>query len=202
MTLPGPPINTSVTVDVVGWAAPRRTRVEDLDDDVVVAAPLAEGDDHEPSLGTPLELAWQGVRGPMAQRTRLVAKELRTVPTWRLEPAGPVVITQRRHHVRAGTIMPVVLHTTAGRVEAHVVDLSEGGLRAAHRGAVPVAVGDRLHVELQVAGRALAVASEVVRLELDGTRWSAGCRFVTIADGDADAVRRFVFDRQARERIR
>ena len=202
MTLPGPPINTTVTVDVAGWAAPRRTRVEDLDDDVVVAAPVAEGDDHEPSLGTSLELAWQGVRGPMAQQTRLVAKELRTVPTWRLEPDGPVVITQRRHHVRAGTIMPVVLHTRSGRVDAHVVDLSEGGLRAATRGVAPVAVGDRLRVELAVGERPLDVASEVVRLELDGSRWSAGCRFVAIADGDADAVRRFVFDRQARERIR
>lgn len=202
MTLSGPPINTSVTVDVAGWVAPRRTRVEDLDDEVVVAAPVAEGDDHEPSLGTSLDLAWQGVRGPMALRARLVAKELRIVPTWRLEPEGPVVITQRRHHVRAGTLMPVVLRTKSGPLDAHVVDLSEGGVRVVHRGAFPVAVGDRLDVELHVADRELVLTSEVVRLEPDQARWYAGCRFTAIADGDADAVRRFVFDRQARDRVR
>lgn len=199
----GPPINTSVTVDVAGWTAPRRTRVEDdAGDEVVIAAPMAEGDDHEPSLGTALDLAWQGGRGPMALRVRLVAKELRTIPTWRLEPDGSVVITQRREHVRTGTVMPAVLHTGSGPVQAHVVDVSEGGLRVAHRGPFPVAVGDRVHVDLAVAERELAVTSEVVRVESDGTTWFAGCRFTAIPEGDADALRRFVFDRQARDRVR
>lgn len=202
MTLSGPPINTTVTVDVAGWVAPRRTRVEDLDDDIVVAAPVPEGDDHEPSLGASLEVAWQGVRGPISQQARLVAKELRTVPTWRLEPMGPIVITQRRHHVRAGTIMPVVLRSRSGHIDAHVVDLSEGGLRAVTRDDVPLAVGDRLRVELELDERRLALASEVVRMETDGSRWFAGCRFTEIANGDADTLRRFVFDRQARERVR
>lgn len=202
MTLSGPPINATVAVDVAGWAAPRRTRVEDLDDEVVVAAPVCEGDDHEPSLGTSMDLTWQGRRGPMSLRVRLVAKELRTVPTWRLEPGGPVVITQRRQHVRSQTLMPAVLRTAAGPVSAQVVDLSEGGLRVVHRGTSPLVVGDRLHVELQVDGRFLLLSSEVVRLDTDRSRWFAGCRFHAIAPGDADALRRFVFGLQTRERVR
>lgn len=202
MTLSVPPINTSVTVDVAGWAAPRRTRVEGLSGDVVVAAPVPEGDDHEPSLGTTLDLAWQGERGPMAVRVRLVAKELCTIPTWRLEPDGPVVITQRRLHVRTGTLLPVVLRAGSGPVEAQAVDLSEGGVRAVCRRPVPVTVGDRLCVELALHERDLALASEVVRVETDGTRWFAGCRFTAIADGDAYILRRLVFDRQARDRVR
>lgn len=200
MTLQEPPINTSVTLDVPGWAAPRRTRVEDLDHEVIVAAPLGEGDDHEPSLGTTMDVEWKGARGPMALRARLVAKELRTVPTWRLEPDGRVVITQRRHHVRAGGLIPVVLRTACGPMEVQAVDLSEGGARLVRRGLLLVEVGDQVDVEVTVADRELVLPSEVVRLETDGTRCFAGCRFTAISDRDADVVRRFVFDRQARAR--
>lgn len=202
MTLTEPQINATVTVDVAGWRTPRRTRVEDLDDEVVVAAPVREAGNHEPSLGTVLELSWQSSRGPVSLQVRLVAKELRTVPTWRLEPRGPVVVTQRRHHVRARTLMPVVLRTPDGPFDAQVVDLSEGGLRVVHRGTAPLAVGDRLHAELQVSGRYLLFAAEVVRLEADHETWCAGCRFTAVLDSDADAVRRFVFERQAQARVR
>lgn len=202
MTLQDPPINTLVTLDVAGWTAPRRTRVEDLDDEVVVATPVPEGDDHEPSLGTSLDVAWQSARGPMALRARLVSKELRIVPTWRLEPEGPVVITQRRHHVRTGTLMPVVLRAQSGPIDAQVVDLSEGGLRIVRRGTFPVAVGDRLAVDITVADRHMHLLSEVVRLDSDEDRWFAGCRFTAMTDADADAVRRFVFTRQTRTQVR
>lgn len=198
--LSGPPINTQVSLEAPGRITPWRTRVEDLDDEVVVAAPVGEHDRAAPDLGACLELRWQSDRGPMSLAVTLVAKELRGVPMWRLQPAGPVVITQRRLHVRTDALLPVVLRTAAGRLDGFVVDLSEGGLRSAHRTGTPPTEGDAATVELDLDGTTMALAAEVARVEIEGGRRFVGCRFTDIDIRDADAIRRFVFARHARER--
>lgn len=200
--LSGPPVNTSVTLDVAGWTAPRRTRVEDLDEEVVVAAPLGSVDDHEPSLGASLTLGWRGNSGPMTMPVRLVAKELRRLPMWRLQPEGHVVITQRRHHVRTAALARIVLHAPSGPLPGHLVDLSEGGLRSVGSAHRPLRVGDRVAAEFCIDDQRFHLAADVVRIEGDDERTFAGCRFVDVPAAEGDRIRGLVFARQARERQR
>jgi len=198
--LPEPAINTPVTLDVAGWRSPVATRVEELDDTVVVADPTLAHGDHDPSLGSTVRVSWQGDRGPTEMPAVLVAKELRTVPVWRLEPDGPIVVTQRRHHVRVAALLPVALHPTSGAPDGHLVDLSEGGMKLVCPAPSPVAVGDRFGVSFDVDGTPVDVQVAVVRLEPHDDHVCACCRFIDTAPQQADIIRRFVFDRQVRER--
>lgn len=197
--LSGPPINSQVTVEAPGWPAPIPTRIEDLDDEVVVAAPVGEHDELAPDLGVRIGLRWRSERGPISMETTLVAKELRRVPTWRLQPDGPVVITQRRLHARAGALVPVVVRSYRGRLDGLALDLSEGGLRSVHHTGVAPEPGDVATVELELDDRSLVLAAEVTRVESHAGRRHVSCRFTDIDDGDADRIRRYVFARQARE---
>lgn len=196
----GPDINTLVDVDVAGWVAPRRSRVEGLDDEVVVADPLVDGTDREPPIGSPVTIRWMGAPGPMELVTSLAAKEEQAIKTWRLRPEGPVVITQRRHHVRIAAVLSLLLHADQRQIEGHLVDLSEGGLRAVCRGSAPLGLGDRVDATLDFDGQAIIVTAEVVRVAEDGERTAAGLRFVDVPSAHTDAIRRFVFARQRRER--
>jgi c-di-GMP-binding flagellar brake protein YcgR len=198
-----PPVNTSVTVDVAGWRRPRRTRVEDLTDEILVAAPVDEGDDHEPSLGTELTLSWEGDRGPMTVPVTLVAKELHRLLMWRFAPAGPVVITQRRHHVRVSTLTTVVLDLDPSSPSAHLVDLSEGGYRAVFARPQHVDVGARHHAGFAIDEEEFLLPSEVVRVEREDDHLLVGCRFVGLPPAEADRIRKVVFAVQARhQRLR
>lgn len=200
MTVAGPDINTLVELDVAGWVAPRRSRVEGLDDELVVADPLVDGADREPPIGSPVTVSWMGPPGPMELTTSLAAKEQRTIRMWRLQPEGPVVITQRRHHVRVATVSALVLHTGRRPVDGYLVDLSEGGLRVVCPGRPPLSLGARVDATLDVRDQTITVAAEVVRVADDGERTSAGLRFVDVPSIHTDAIRRFVFARQRQER--
>ncbi|HEU5085600.1 MAG TPA: PilZ domain-containing protein [Acidimicrobiales bacterium] len=188
-----------MTVEAPGWPAALPTRVEDLDDEVVIAAPVGEHDALAPDLGVPIRVRWSSDRGPISMDAMLVAKELRGVPTWRLQPDGPVVITQRRLHARAGALVPVVLRSYRGRLDGLALDLSEGGMRSVHRSGVAPEPGDAAMVELELDDRSLVLAAEVTRVESHQGRRHVVCRFTGVDDGDADRIRRYVFARQARE---
>jgi hypothetical protein len=198
-----PPVNTSVTVDVAGWRRPRRTRVEDLTEEIVVAAPVDEGDDHEPSLGTELTVAWDGARGPMAVPVTLLAKELRRIHLWRLRPAGPVVITQRRHHVRVSALADMTLQLHASSMPGQLLDVSEGGFRAVCADSEHVRIGAHPHALFEVDGEDFSLPSEVVRLEPSDGRLFLGCRFLGLHAAEADRIRKVVFAVQVRhQRLR
>lgn len=196
----GPDINALVDLDVAGWTACRRSRVEDSDGELVVAAPLVDGDDHDPPIGSPVTVTWTGQGGPMELVTSLAAKEERAIHMWRLRPEGGVVITQRREHVRVATLLSVVLRNDDRRFSGYLLDLSEGGLRAACREPIPLALGDRVGASLDFDGQTIEVTAEVVRLDRGGERTSAGLRFLGVPPRQADAIRGFVFARQRRER--
>lgn len=200
MIVPGPAVNTAVTVDVAGWREPLPTRVEELDDSVVVADPLSGEDDHDPSLGTSVRISWQSDRGPSEMPAILAGKELRTVPLWRLQPDGPPVISQRRLHVRVGALLPVVLHSVQETLVGHLVDLSEGGLRAVCRTRASVSIGERLTIRFDVDGQQVVVHGSAVEVDSHVDRTCVRCRFVDLLPHQADVIRRFLFDRQVRER--
>lgn len=200
MTVPGPEINARVDVDVAGWTEPRPSRVEDLDHDVVVADPLVGSPDQDPAIGSPVTVSWTGPSGSMELVTSLATREEREIPVWRLRPQGSVVVNQRRDHVRVPTVLSLVLHNDGRRIHGHLIDLSEGGLRAACVAPVPMQVGDRLDAAFEFDRQVAEVSAEVVRLERHGDHVSAGCRFLDVPAKKADLIRRFVFARQRRER--
>lgn len=200
MRVPGPDINTRVDVDVAGWTEPRPSRVEDLDGDLVVADPLVGGPDRDPPIGSPVTVTWTGPSGPMELLTTLAAKEDRAIALWRLDPQGSVVVNQRRDHVRVPTMLTLVLDKDGRRIHGHLVDLSEGGFRAACVAPVPVQVGDHLDAAFEFDRQVTEIGAEVVRLERQGDHVFAGCRFLDVPAKKADLIRRFVFARQCRER--
>lgn len=194
-------INDRVELDVPGWRAPLSTRVEDLERGlVVVAAPVPGGDDHRPTVGSPLSLSWLTGRGPMLQTVVLDAKEDGHPPCWHLRSLGPAVLGQRRDHVRGRTLAPVSFQSGDGSVDARMVDLSEGGLHAVSAGPPVLAVGDRVTSTFEVEGEPMRLECEVVRTELHDGRHHLGCRFVEPPERDRDTIRRLVFALQLRER--
>lgn len=206
-----PPINTKVMLDVPGWAEPFRSRVEDLEDLedlLVVSDPLVGDDDYEPAVGTSMILSWFADRGPSEMPVSLVRKDKRYLPRadppnlylWHLRAEGPVTIVQRRRHARLATLLPLKLCASSRTIEGHLVDISEGGARAAVTHGDEVGVGDRYSVTFEVDGRPVSVDGHVVRIEFDGKRVYAGCRFVDVSPAQTDAIRKFVFNRQAEER--
>lgn len=198
--LSGPPINTLVTIEAADSRLWWKTRVEELDHEIVVAAPVLEREATDPALGQAVQLQWRGPQGPMSVDATLVAKELRRLPTWRLQPDGPVVITQRRHHARAGTVLPAILDTGSGTVDAHVVDVGGGGVRLVHQGGLQLRAGDALRVQIRIDDVDLVLAGEVVRAEREGPRTSVGVRFLDASQDAEDRIRRYVFSRQAQAR--
>lgn len=200
MSVSEPAINTTVTLELPGRSEPLVTRVEELDDTVVVADPLLGREGHPPSLGTTVLLTWQGDRGPTEMPAELVAIELRTLSLWRLRPTDGPRSTQRRDHVRIGTLLPLVLASDTASVAGHLVDLSEGGLRSVCPAPAPVAVGDHFDVHFDVDDRRVTVRGLAVRVDSRDDHVCIGCRFVDAPPQLADTIRKFVFDRQARER--
>lgn len=200
MTVTGPEINALVDVDVAGWASVRHSRVDDVDDEIVVVAPLIDGGDREPPVGSPVTVTWTGPSGAMELRTSLVGTDERAIRLWRLLPQGPVMINQRRDHVRVATLLSLVLHNDGSRIDGHLVDLSEGGLRGTCRAPAPLGLGDHVDAVFDFDQQLIEVAAEVVRVERHGEHVSAGCRFIDVPLGQGDLIRRFVFARQRRER--
>lgn len=200
MSLSEPTINTPVTLEVPGWSEPLATRVEELDDTVVVADPLLGRGGHPPSVGASVRITWQGDRGPTEMPAELVAMELRALRLWRLRPTGAPQSTQRRDHVRIATLLPLVLASDTACVDGHLVDLSEGGLRSVCPPPSPVVVGDRFDVRFDVDDRRITVRGLAVRVDPRGDHVCIGCRFVDPPAQLADTIRKFVFDRQVRER--
>lgn len=198
--LSGPPINSSVTIETADARLRWRTRVEGLDDEVVVAAPMFEHEANDPMLGQALQLRWQGEQGPVSMDVTLVAKELRHVPTWRLHADGRAIITQRRHHARAEALLPAILDTACGTLDTHVVDVSEGGVRLVHQGGRRFRAGDAVRLQLKIDDVDLVLGTTVVRVDGDGPRTSISLRFLDATADVEDRIRRYVFSRQARER--
>lgn len=195
-----PEVNTIVMLDIAGWTAPLKTRVEELGEVVTVADPVVGDSGHEPSLGSAVHLRWHGARGPSEMSATLVATEQRSLKLWHLRPDGEPVVNQRRDFARAEVLLPVALDTDGGTVDGHLADLSEGGLKAVCPSSVELAVSDRVRVQLTVGGTELALDSEVVRVQADKGQLYAGCRFVDIDEQRAHLIRKYVFERQMEQR--
>jgi c-di-GMP-binding flagellar brake protein YcgR len=86
-------------------------------------------------------------------------------------------------------------------LDATVVDLGEGGIRAVLPPPGPIIVGSEIDVGVDLDGTWILLAAEVVRATArpDGLA-ELGLRFTHLERRLADTIRRHVFARQARER--
>lgn len=186
---------------LAGW-------VEDLDDETLsLAAPFdASGPVPVPVMpapGSPATLRWAHPRGVNELAVEVLETALRPTPRWRVRPVEDVNHVQRRGHVRAPVLIGVTFHAPDGTTEATTVDLSEGGLRCLLRRRLALTAGEELDVALHLDPSPLRARLQVLRthpahdpfLEVTG-------RFVGLARGDADRIRKRVFAEQLQQRAR
>ena len=96
------------------------TRVEDIEDEqLVVAAPRFPGDLAWAHPGREVLVSWASERGVCMQRFHLVGVERQNVTLWRLAPATPVTVQQRRRYVRAAVSGPAELELVADQRPPH-----------------------------------------------------------------------------------
>lgn len=154
----------------------------------------------DPPVGSTLVLSWKTSEG-LHQLTAVLASQLWDhMPLWELEVLHDPMVSQQRAYTRASDALPVELTQAEHRWRAIVVDLSEGGARCVLRpGEAPV-VGGTVELHLSLDGRQLALAAEVLSVEL-GTddRQVARLRFAALGR-TADVLHRRVIEQQRRAR--
>jgi hypothetical protein len=175
-------------------------RTFDQGDDVVLVV-LADIDDSlldehlEPSL-----LEYTSVRGVIRMRGEATFEQRSLV---RFHVQGDAEVIQRREFVRVHTPQPVTLGLPPddGKLQAHTVDLSGGGMLLA--GADGLTAGDAVRFYMRLGEDAATIRgiARVVRIREDGKR---ALMFEQIDEGDRQRLIRFVFQilRTARAKTR
>jgi c-di-GMP-binding flagellar brake protein YcgR len=198
-------VNGLLTVDSpvvvrVGRGAGREfaSRVEDLDDDVlVVSVPLGANSALLASGSREVDVAWLSPRGRYEQHCRLEPGG--TNRQWRLRPLEPAALIQRRRYVRVRASVDVTIDLAGQTITGSTIDVSEGGFRVR----LPRCELPQLQhtvVRAALGGADVAISGYVVRStdsDLDETE----AVIAFDAEGaDAEAVRRFIMHRQLRAR--
>jgi PilZ domain len=181
------------------------SRVEQVDDDVVVVRPsvggYAGGEVVRP--GDVVEVFWRTTDDQRILPAVVESAGSDPVARWRLRATGPAEQSQRRQAVRARVTLGIEVGQGSYEYTGETVDLSEGGMRAQLEGfgLVPEA-GTRLDVAVTLDDGELRTRAEVVRAQDRGTRWLLSIRFLDLAERDGDRVRRRVFQALREERAR
>lgn len=214
-----PPVNTLVRLDVGSTRAPLAvalpSRVDGSGDgELLLAAPGYVGDLDPVGPGTPITVRWAGPRGLNVLPGEIVAVERVGARRWRVRPAGPPEVDQRRRYVRAPVTAQIALvpgvEGPGLLVECELLDLSEGGVRArvgTHRGRSP-RPGAPVRVHLALDEGPAVLPATVLRVEpvpagRDGS--PPAHDFVVEFDQPvpvAAAIRRAVLRQQALDRRR
>ncbi|MFC5381524.1 PilZ domain-containing protein [Aquipuribacter nitratireducens] len=219
-----PRVNTPVLLTMPGVDGDVRSRLEDTwGADLVVAAVVVPGRVGVRRVGTQMTVAWAvPPRGLLELPCTLVeSRQHEQPPLWVLRPVGAPRRVQRRRFVRADVVArallaewvdPVVptparpdpraVSAPAWLVPGQVVDLCEGGARvvvpAGH--VVPVEVGDRLRLTVDLPGAVVVAEAHVVASEPMTERRHQLRLWFELSDRDAEAVRREVLRRQTEAR--
>lgn len=148
-------------------------------------------------------LVWRGDRDLVQAPLAVLETSRPPAPAWSIRVTGRPTPCQRRSFVRADVDLPAVLRPGGRRHDVRVQDVSEGGLRCAARSAGDLAMGDRLPVEVELAGVPWTLDADVVRLRFTSNgAVDLGLRFRDLALADADRIRSFVFAEQRRSRAK
>ena len=194
------------------------TRVEDTHEgSLVVAAPSFRGDLHVVAPGLPVAVAWAGARGQSRQEFLIAEVVRRRVSAWDLAPCSEIVVEQRRRYARVPASGSVRLSPVEGDplqreadladgvveplLEAHLVDLSEGGSALSVQGGSWLRLGRLVRMSFELDGAPLDQVGQVVR-SLDSL--DPDLVEVVVAFSEpvpaADRLRRFVMQTQIKQR--
>jgi c-di-GMP-binding flagellar brake protein YcgR len=199
----------------VGHAVVLRTKVLDIEangHDATIVVGCPDGLD-------PLEhhfdasVAWTYPLGRMEYAVTTSPAHRTYGPVWLLTPAGPLTRVQKREYFRAGVSVPVLVSWTdeppavadadsQHEPEPHlvagvVVDLSEGGLLASVRGALPP-IGTAVESVMRIDDDEIAQAALVVRhVSFTGGGTGVALEFVD-PTLHGDRLRRVAFEAERR----
>jgi hypothetical protein len=201
--LPG--LRQRVHVRLGRWAVSLPSIVEDVSDsDIMLSAPLDLAEGQEPAGGERLLLMWEDITGPRTLPCSFAAVVPRELPQWRVQPDGLAKGEQKRRHVRAATEGAAHVVRDQALHAAHLLDVSEGGLRCRLDDAdAVVAVGDLISCGFKAGLHELDLRGRVVQVHLDlGEPRVLAVQFIDLTSAQSDELRRHVFAEQARTRAR
>lgn len=170
---------------------------------LIVVRPNGEGAAWKTAVkeGDPVELYWVGGDEERTLPAKVTEVEDAEEPRWHLVATGPAERSQRRKAVRARVGLPVYLPWLDGQLVGETVDLSEAGVRCLVDGwGLPPEPGTRLEVSITIADEVLHLHGEVVRQQANGPRWLVSMSLQNVSDGDADLLRKRVFQALREER--
>ena len=200
-----PALRQRIGIRAGAWQTSLPSIVEDLlDEDLVVGAPTSLAEGMEPAQEDPITVTWEDPNGPHVLDTTLVAVLRRELPQWQLRPHGLPRQEQHRRHIRVAVDKPAVLVRDKQSLEAHLLDLSEGGARARLNDAdAVIGVGDTLSLVVVLDGAELDLRARIVRvMVLPGQPRMVTATFQDLTNHQADVLRRHVFAEQTRARQR
>ena len=200
-----PEEQTEADVTLTGRGISISSRVEMVNDDVVVVRPSA-GEFVEQAVvrpGDTVEVYWKAKDTRRAIPAEVLDVETGAVTRWRLRTTGPAEESQRRTAVRGRVLVPVTAGIGAVDLVGETVDLSENGMRAQFEGfGVLPEAGASLDLVFELEDGEVRTKAEVVRTQARAARWLMSIRFVNIQEKDQDRVRRRVFQALREERAR
>lgn len=200
-----PEVDTEAQVSLSGRGIVVSTRVEAVEDGVLVVRPSVGAfvDQAVVKPGDPVEILWRRPEDQRSMPAEVTAVAPGVVLRWRLRTTGPAEVTQRRKAVRAHVVVPVTVVLHGYELSGDSVDLSEGGTRVNVDGmGLPPEGGEGGDVRMDLDGTVIAVRAEVIRVVTRGARWSLSLRFLGLDERDEDRIRRRVFQALREERAR
>jgi hypothetical protein len=154
-------------------------------------------------IGDQLTVLWLTTEGARALPAEVGTVERGAAPRWHLRIVGDTETVQRRQAVRARVALPLTVTVNGIDLDGDVVDLSEGGARAAvdPYGIAPLP-GTAVSLTVRLENGPVSGPAEVVRQQTVGGRWALSLRFTDLPDRDQDRLRRRVFQAIREERAR
>ena len=199
-----PTLRQRVHVRLGRWAVSLPSIVEDVAEDIVLAAPLDLAEGQEPVAGERMLVMWEDVTGPHTLPCSFTAVVPRELPQWRVQPDGLARGEQKRRHVRAATDGLAHVVRDQAMHQARLLDVSEGGLRCRlEDAAAVVGVGDVVSCSFKAGLKELDLRGRVLQVHLDvGEPRVLAVQFLDLTGNQSDELRRHVFAEQARTRAR
>jgi hypothetical protein len=201
---PWPGVNSHLEISGPWWPDWLPSRVEERDgSELIIAAPTTPRDGlllAQP--GDAVRLQWTlSDRGLGTTEGTVVVSRLNPLPVWRVQCVEPV-LHQRREYARLPILLTVILGSGERGQELTTVDLSEGGMRCLTPASMRLNMGDLIEAEVDFEGPPIRIVAEVVRILESGELGTVdvGLRFLDLPEREAERIRRFIFQQQAKQR--
>lgn len=202
-----PNIRASVEVLSDHWPEWLLSRVEDMDDHhLMLAAPTT------PTIpvlfadpGDSVRVQWTCHRGVCEITARVDKCKRAPAPIWVITATSKPVVSQRRKFARIPISLPVILALGDEAEEnIHTLNIGEGGISCVMaKDHPPIAEGDEVVVMINFDGDAFSSKAICLRGEkAEDGKITTSFRFAQLDRGQADRIRRFIFNEELRRRAR